>query len=226
MTNAGEPNLTAALDQLIEKRHLLKHPFYRAWTAGRLSRQSLKLYAAQYYWHVKAFPEHLARLSGRADGSLRAIVLENLAEELNPARPHPQLWRNFAAAVGVDDSAFGSAPAQPALQALVDTYHELSEQGSLTEAVAALYAYESQVPEIATQKMEGLRRFYGVSDPRALAYFAVHQEADVRHRAAWRTWLGQQDVADQAPVLQAAERGLKALWGALDAVFPDGSLAN
>jgi pyrroloquinoline-quinone synthase len=46
--------------------------------------------------------------------------------------------------------------------------------------VAALYAYEAQVPEIATKKIEGLRRFYGVTDAEGLAYFAVHEEAEVR----------------------------------------------
>ncbi len=48
------------LDGLIEKYHLLKHPFYRAWTNGTLSssKASLQLYAAQYYQHVRAlFPQ-------------------------------------------------------------------------------------------------------------------------------------------------------------------------
>ena len=49
------------------------------------------------------------------------------------------------------------------------------------------------MPEIATQKISGLRQFYGITEPRALAYFAVHEEADVRHRAAWREWLATQN---------------------------------
>ena len=49
--------LLESLDGLIEKYHLLKHPFYRAWTEGTLSKESLQLYAEQYYQHVRAFPE-------------------------------------------------------------------------------------------------------------------------------------------------------------------------
>ena len=216
--------LLAALDRKIEEFHLLKHPFYRAWTAGRLTRESLALYAAQYYKHVQAFPEYLRNLAARSDGNLRSIVEENLAEELHPASPHPALWRNFAAALGV--SALDSTRARPGVAALVETYHELTSHASPAEAVAALYAYESQVPEIAIQKREGLGRFYGISGPRAVAYFAVHEEADVRHRAAWREWLAAQPSADSGKLLAAAERALKALWGALDAVYPEGCAKN
>lgn len=218
--------MVAALDQLIEKHHLLQHPFYQAWTKGTLSRESLALYAEQYYKHVEAFPRHLRTLAPRAEGDLRALINENLAEEENPAAPHPKLWRDFASTVGVDDDALDSAPALPGLQTLVDTYAELVSQGPLPEAVAALYAYEAQMPEIATQKIDGLRRHYGINDARGLAYFAVHEEADVRHRAAWRAWLKKQDSADSGAVLQAAERGLKALWGALDACYPEGCASN
>ncbi len=31
--------LVEVLDALIEKYHLLKHPFYQAWTAGKLSKE-------------------------------------------------------------------------------------------------------------------------------------------------------------------------------------------
>src|SRR5438093_1411569 len=79
----------------------LKHPFYQDWQAGKLTRESLQLYARQYYKHVEAFPEHLRVLAARADESLKPVVLENLAEEENPSRPHPKLWRDFAGALGV-----------------------------------------------------------------------------------------------------------------------------
>ncbi len=85
--------------------------------------------------------------------------------------------------------------------------------------MAAFYAYEAQVPETAAQKAAGLRRYYGVCDKRALAYFTVHQEADVRHRAAWRAWLASQSDANTCGMLDAADHSLNALWGALDAVL-------
>jgi len=209
-----------SLDTLIEEHHLLKHPFYQAWTEGKLPKESLQLYAEQYYQHVRAFPENLKELAGRANGPLAALVNENLAEELDPSGPHSSLWRQFAQSLGVSDAALDGARPLPGIAALLDTYDEVASQGTMTQAVASFYAYEAQVPEIATQKISGLRRFYNITEPRALAYFGVHEEADVRHRAAWRAWLATQKDEDAFGVLCTAELSLKALWGALDAVYP------
>jgi pyrroloquinoline-quinone synthase len=175
---------------------------------------------------VEAFPQHLRRLATRTEGELRSLIEENLAEEENPRLPHPKLWRDFAASLDVEGATLDSTPPLPGTQALVDTFQQISEQGTPTEAVAAFYAYESQVPEIATRKIDGLRRFYDITEPRRLAYFAVHEEADVRHRQAWRTWLAQQSGVDTEAVLHGAERALRALWGALDAVSPESYRQN
>jgi pyrroloquinoline-quinone synthase len=222
----GSNSFITSLDALVEKYHLLKHPFYRAWTEGKLSKESLRLYAEQYYQQVRAFPENLKQVAGRTSGTVRKLVKENLAEELDPARPHPSLWRQFARSVGASEAALNSAQPLPGIAALLDTFDELSTQATPAQAIAAFYAYESQVPEIATQKIAGLRRFYGITDPQGLAYFAVHEEADVRHRAVWRDWLASQKDIDTVGALCAAERGLKALWGALDAVYPQGCAKN
>ena len=214
--------LLESIDLLIEKHHLLKHPFYQAWTHGRLTRESLGLYAEQYYQHVQAFPENLKQLAARTSGPVQAVVEDNLAEELDPSAPHPMLWRHFAESFGVSAASLDRARPLPGIAALLDTYDELATQGTVAQAIAAFYAYEAQVPEIATQKISGLRRFYGITETRALAYFAVHEEADVRHRAAWREWLQKESTGETVSVLCAAERSLKALWGALDAVYPQG----
>lgn len=211
--------LLERLDEAIARRHLLKHPFYQAWTEGKLDRECLQLYAAQYYRHVEAFPQHLRALAARTQGDLRSLVEENLAEEEHPAMPHPRLWRDFAAGIGVDEKAVREAAPLPGVQALVDTFDGIARDGSVAEAVAAFYAYEAQVPEIATQKIDGLRKFYGVTDAKSLAYFRVHEEADVRHRAAWREWLAQQNEAGADRIVATTEKALESLWGALDAVY-------
>jgi pyrroloquinoline-quinone synthase len=209
------------LDVEIAERNLLKHPFYQDWHAGKLSRPRLQLYAAQYYLHVQAFPMHLERLAGRSEGALRALILENLADERDAAAPHPRLWRDFAAAVGIREETLWTVVPLPGIRGLLETYRQVSEKGSLPEAVAALYAYEAQVPEIATRKIEGLRWHYGVDTPEGLAYFRVHEEADKMHRAAWRGWFEDESdkgTVDGEEVLATARKALNALWGALDAI--------
>ncbi len=212
--------LVEMLDDLIEQHHVLKHPFYKAWSEGTLPKESLQLYATQYYQHVLSFPENLRQLAGRAGGHLGSLIQENLDEELDPAGPHPALWRQFAEAVGVDQAALNEAHPLPGVAVLLDAYDEIASQGTLAQAIASFYVYEAQVPETARKKRAGLQQFYNITDPRALAYFQVHEEADVRHRSAWRGWLAEQSDEDSFGVLCAAERSLKALWGALDAIYP------
>ena len=215
MRNAA---LLKELDAVIAEKNLLKHPFYVDWQAGKLSKEALQIYAAQYYRHVEAFPNHLRLLSARSEGRLQEIVGENLAEEENPAAPHPRLWRDFAAALGVSADTLDSSTALPGIQTLVETFQEICQERKVAAAVAALYAYEAQVPEISTTKILGLQKFYGIDRPEALAYFAVHEEADKVHRAAWREWLLQQPEPAEGEILLTAKQALDALWGALDAV--------
>src|SRR5579871_3791361 len=215
MSNA---DLLARIDAAIAEKNLLKHPFYQDWQAGKLTRQALQLYAAQYYRHVEAFPKHLRVLAARTEGPIREVVLENLAEEENPSAPHPKLWRDFAGSLGVSEEDITCCPSLPGTQAVVETFREIVGDRPVAEAVAALYAYEAQVPEIATTKIEGLKSFYGINAPKALAYFAVHEEADKAHRAAWRGWLEEHASGNDEEILATTHRALDALWGALDAV--------
>jgi pyrroloquinoline-quinone synthase len=216
MTKNNE--LLEKIDAAIAEKNLLNHPFYQDWQMGRLSREALQLYAMQYYRHVEAFPKHLRVLAARTDGPVRNVVLENLAEEENPAAPHPKLWRDFAAALGINEEDITACPSLPGTQALVETFREVVGDRPVAEAVAALYAYESQVPEIATSKIDGLKKFYGIDSPKALAYFTVHEQADNVHRAAWRGWLEEHAHGDETEILATVNDALNALWGGLDAV--------
>jgi len=210
--------LLEKIDAAIAKKNLLNHPFYQDWQMGKLTRQDLQLYAAQYYRHVEAFPKHLRVLAARTEGPIRDIILENLAEEENPARPHPKLWRDFASTLGVNEEDITCCPALPGTQAVVETFREIVGDRPVAEAVAALYAYEAQVPEIATTKIDGLQKFYGINSSKGLAYFTVHEEADKAHRAAWRGWLEEHAQGDEVEILETTNQALDALWGALDAV--------
>jgi pyrroloquinoline-quinone synthase len=210
--------LLEKLEAAIAEKNLLKHPFYQDWQAGKLTRESLQLYAQQYYKHVEAFPQHLRVLAARADELLKTVVLENLAEEENPARPHPKLWRDFAGALGVSEEEVTSSASLPGTRHVVGKFREICAERSLAEAVAALYAYEAQVPKIATTKIDGLEKFYGITEAKGLAYFEVHEEADKAHRAAWREWLEANTAGNEAAILASANEALDALWGALSAV--------
>src|ERR1700691_4778215 len=85
------------LDTRIAKYDLLCHPFYQAWSAGQLTRDDLRAYAAEYFHQVDGFPSCLHALAARLeDGPARRGVLANLADEegresqSGGGTPHPE----------------------------------------------------------------------------------------------------------------------------------------
>jgi pyrroloquinoline-quinone synthase len=76
------------------------------------------------------------------------------------------------------------------------------------------------VPEVAAEKISGLRDRYGIEDQRTLAFFSVHSTLDLEHssheREAIRRTTATDEDADAAVV--ATQKALDAWWGFLDAV--------
>ncbi len=214
------------LDKLIQSRSILNHPFYTAWQRGELTHQQLATYAGVYYPHVAAFPDYLrAAIDSNRDPSVRQVLERNLADEIANPKPHPELWLDFAEGLGLDAEQVAKAKQRPAAADIVDTFTRLS-QGESAGALAALYAYESQQPEVSRQKIAGLRQHYGVNDPKTLGYFEVHAEADIQHRAGERQAI-LHCLATGAPpevILDAAGQALDAYWGLLDGVCEEAGI--
>jgi pyrroloquinoline-quinone synthase len=214
------------LDARIARFDLLCHPFYKAWSAGELSRDDLREYARDYYHHVNAFPTYLAELSMRLEESeLRRAVLANLADEKgcddttgnNPE--HSELWLDFAEGMGTSRNLRGHEPVAE-IKNLTTFFHGVASEGTPEEALAAFYAYESQVPRVAAEKARGLREMYA-ADNKTCEYFTLHSIADVHHSQIWRQQLArrlEQNPQAAEPALIAAGNAAKALWSALDGI--------
>ncbi|HEX6505392.1 MAG TPA: iron-containing redox enzyme family protein [Terriglobales bacterium] len=214
------------LDARIAKHDLLCHPFYQAWAAGKLTRDDLREYAEIYYHHVKAFPSYLAEFGMRLpEGELRRAVLTNMTEENGgensfgePEAPHSELWLDFAEGMGASRRALRQPVAE--IKALINHYSEVASQGLEEEALAAFYAYESQIPRVAKEKARGLREMYG-ADAKTCAYFTLHTTADVFHTNVWRQQLGkrlQLNPQNVEAALESGEQAARALWKALDGI--------
>jgi len=205
------------LDRLVRRRHLLKHPFYTAWSNGSLPLATLREYAAQYYHFESNFPRYVAGAYARVGRPQdRRVLLENLVDEEGRSPTHPELWTAFARAIGV--RRLNAAPA-PATRELLRTYEEQSVNGTAPSALGALYAYESQFPEVAREKSRGLRAHYGISSRSAHEFFRVHTVADVAHSAAERQVLSRY-LRERTGASTEAVRGLRASlnawWAFLD----------
>src|SRR6185436_9263330 len=83
----------SALSAAVLEFSMLKHPFYVAWSEGKLTKEILGEYAKQYYAHVKAFPTYVSGVHSQCeDVSIRQQLLENLIEEERGEDNHPELW--------------------------------------------------------------------------------------------------------------------------------------
>ena len=208
------------IDNDIAAKHLLKHPFYLAWTRGELSKEALTDYARQYYHHVAAFPTYLSAVHASCDDQVtRKQLLNNLIDEEAGSPNHPELWKKFADRLGVEDAELARTEKQPETKNLINTFRSVCRQRSTAEGLAALYAYESQIPSICESKIDGLKKYYGFNKPEHYEYFTVHIEADREHSAAEREMLGRQVEAHNfESVKVSVNRVLDALWDMLSGV--------
>jgi pyrroloquinoline-quinone synthase len=208
------------IDNDIAEKHLLKHPFYLAWTRGELSKQALTDYAKQYYYHVAAFPTYLSAVHAKCDDQpTRKQILSNLIDEEAGSPNHPELWKQFASALGVNDVDLTATHKQPETKNLIETFRSVCSNESTAEGLAALYAYESQIPAICESKIDGLRKRYGFTDTKGYEYFSVHIEADKEHAKAEREMLSAYiDNNNVDNVRASVRRVLDALWGMLSGV--------
>ncbi len=214
------------LQAVVSEKHLLTHPFYIAWTEGRLTRDHLKHYAVQYFQNVLAFPTYLSAVHYNTPHfgtsiAARQEILDNLISEEKGDGNHPALWQQFATSLGATEADLTDTAMLETTQSLVDTFRSLCLTSPFYAGLAALYAYESQIPAIAAVKIDGLKQFYGMTDASDYEFFTVHQAADV-----WHTEVELQLIekhadtpAKQAQVLAVAAQAADALWRFLDGVY-------
>jgi pyrroloquinoline-quinone synthase len=208
------------IDKDVTEKHLLKHPFYLAWARGELSKDALTDYSEQYYHHVAAFPTYLSAVHANCDDqATRKELLNNLIDEEAGSPNHPELWKKFAGSLGVEEAELAQTGKQPETENLINTFRSVCKQRSTAEGLAALYAYESQIPSICESKIDGLKKHYGFTKPEHYQYFTVHIEADREHSAAEREMLGRYlDVHNFESVKVSVNRVLDALWDMLSGV--------
>lgn len=209
-----------AIDAAIEDLSLLKHPFYQAWTAGRLTKEDLRTYAKEYYHMERNFPRLVSRVhSNCADPETRRVLVANLADEEMGPENHRELWLRFAEGLGMSREEVVSSEPSPQTRASFESLLALCS-GDVVDGLAALYAYESQLPRVSESKIAGLKAFYGFTDAKALSFFEVHKTADLWHAEVERKAI-EAAGGDAARVKDSVQKACAALRGFLDGVDRD-----
>ena len=185
------------LDARVEKWALLKHPFYKAWEAGKLPQKALQAYASEYGAFIATMPQGWETLNDR----------ETAEEE----REHIALWQDFAA--GLNTSI--EEATLPAIKELVISAETLF--GQSPTALGALYAFEVQQPETAKSKLEGLRAHYNL--PASVEpYFDEHSHNQHETEKLLER-ITELSKEDQEVAFKACEQMSSKLWGALTDIY-------
>ncbi len=207
--------LIERIDYEIEKHSLLKHVFYQMWSEGKLTINHLQGYSKEYFQLVKVVPKFVENIFNViADPSLKRAVGQNLKEESEHIEP----WIMFSTAMGVQRNDLTSYKGENETNMAVSSLSQLTER-SLEEAVAAMYAYEKELPKISKSKIDGLKKFYGVQSNEATKYLEIHEEVDLRHSEVWKNILKTIPEDKQEYALNAAISSLEAQNKLLDSVY-------
>lgn len=170
------------LDLIIQGRSLLCHDFYVRWQAGKLNRDELRGYAKEYYAFEQEFPRFISAVHAKLENpDHRRAILDNLNHEELGVENHPELWLKFAEGLGVDRFEVKNHFHSDETEYLLRVFRKHAAAPNPIDGLSTLYAYESQQPEVAKTKREGLKCFYGIDDPSAVAFFAAHEHYDVEH---------------------------------------------
>ena len=211
-------SLLSRLDRRIDSRSLLTHAFYQAWQAGTLSREDLRAYARQYYFFEANFPRFLSSIHSRCpQREVRQTILDNLWDEEHGENNHRAMWLAFCRGLGLAEAQVVASSIHPKTQQLLDAYSNICGGASFQEGLAAVYAYEAQVPAISLEKIRGLVENYGFQKDESLQFFEEHSTLDEEHSAREAAGIiTHTGLQDEPAVESALQKALDAWWGFLD----------
>ncbi|MDP6304052.1 MAG: iron-containing redox enzyme family protein [Candidatus Nitrosopelagicus sp.] len=205
-------SLIKQIDQIIEEKSLLKHPFYEMWSDGKLELDSLKGYSKEYYQLVKQVPQFMEPLVNDATPEMKDELIQNMKEEAE----HIPLWEKFAGSMGISESELQG------YQGLEKTNKAVSNLDSLMNSydngACAMYAFEKEIPQVSQTKLEGLKEFYGIDTKDATEYFEEHMTADIRHAASWEKVINDTKL-DDSLMLSTAQKSVDAQNLLLDSCY-------
>ncbi|MDC1067897.1 hypothetical protein OAQ99_01920 [Candidatus Kapabacteria bacterium] len=143
------------------KYRLLDHPFYQAWTKGEITKEQLSKYHASYREFIKEMPNYWQKIiDGFEDNSTFG------ARVVSDEKEHIGLWEQWQSKLPTTDG----------FPSMDDINSEL-QQMNTSELLGAIQAFETQQPEVAITKKEGLKEHYGYEDAE-LIYFDDHMEEE------------------------------------------------
>jgi pyrroloquinoline-quinone synthase len=167
---------------------------------------------------VKAFPRYISATHSTCDSlQARQYLLENLNDEEKGSENHPELWLRFAEGLGTTREAVNASVPMQETKDLVDSFFA-GCRSSYAQGLGTLFAYENQIPEVATFKIEALKKHYSIHEESTLSFFEVHRKADVYHTATLIQLLEDLTPEEKTQAEAAAHTAASRLWKFLDGI--------
>jgi len=207
-------NIVQKIDEMIEERSLLKHPFYQMWSDGKLTKESLAGYSKEYFQLVKAVPAFMTPIIEKAPDTVVSELVENQQEESDHIKP----WIAFAVELGISEDELVSYSGTAKTQKAVSDLNELMV--TFDGGASAMYAFEKEIRKISQTKVNVMAEFYGMTNDEATEYVKVHNEDDIRHSASWRSILEKSSI-DYDKLVEIADKSISAQNLLLDSCYEE-----
>ena len=210
--------MSSLIDQIncaIEKQSLLKHDFYRLWQEGKLTLDHLAGYSREYFQLVKIVPTLVENvLKNNKMKNYDKLIQNTLKDECEHIEP----WVNFSSSLNVDKNELMNYNGDDLTKKSINDLIAISES-SFEEAVSALYAFEKELPKISETKLDGLSKFYGITDEDSREYFNIHKEIDIYHSKIWENIINESSNDKKKKMLNAEILSLNSENRILDSVY-------
>ena len=207
-------NLIDQINIEIEQQSLLKHDFYKLWQEGKLTVDHLKGYSKEYFQLVKIVPSLVENaLKNNNMRKYDKLIKNTLKDEYEHIEP----WIKFSSSLNIDKNELMDYGGDELTKQAINDLITLT-RSSFEEAVAALYAFEKELPKISETKLDGLSKFYGITDDDSNEYFRIHKEVDIYHSKVWENIINESSDDKKEKMLNAAKKSLRAQNNILDSV--------
>src|SRR5271169_4613534 len=225
MVHTSEDFVRALFKMVGERRSFGRHPLWHKISEGKVTREGMKVFAAQFFLQVREFPRALSALHSRCYNPAERLKLaESLYEEetglISGSAPHPELFIRLGLGLGMRREQMTEAAALPSTAALIDWFELSTKDRSFAEGVAAInVAAEGQVPGNFAPFARALERHYGLSREDVI-FFDVHEIADRDHSDVGDNILSHTPMSEveRAKVWAAVERSLDMWWQFFDGI--------
>jgi pyrroloquinoline-quinone synthase len=185
------------MSEILDQYHLLKHPFYQAWSDGTLAPEKLKTYSAEYGTFIKKIAE--------------AWDACGYADIADVERSHAIMWADFAHSLKTKIAESPNVEEIASLNSFIDECN-----GDKAKALGALLAFECQQPDTVESKLKGLRSHYANLNCHE-TYFEVHIDDWDEPEMLKKEILALDENGVEASI-EAFEKSCQHLWNALSGI--------